>query len=697
MSETSSRVDLLALTPDDLAAMTNRGTVKRAQKELDEGALTCTFREDGQEVVCEWSDGITCRFPAGKTVHDAVCSSGVVGISRHIVRSVLAYQMQVPAVSTSPDPAASDPSATAGTADQTSAAVVPVPAQSDWNPGDITDDQLIDHFRAATIKKTRQRFEQGVLVELIRGPKPLARFLDESCTIRFLVPGDVRYVTADCADGLLGMFVPMAVWAFRELEPGRRSGLVATQQRAIETPVKVLDELDSALAELCVDGLQGVSATWSQRLIRHETACRDEGLTWLAELVADLIQQREMYAARDALFDPQTIVRLTGEMQVRSRAIRSGTTAIPQFLIRGSHADRTTDLASSRLVGLGCGVRQTRRSATITAFLQDVDSGSVVGVERSFADPPEDSPDLARDFSSLSDTVVSRGISLAAIGTGQLLIKSGKRTPGGRLILPRTSAGISLNPQAFAWEHLRAPLAVEGFAELSARLDLLPPSCLRPRRLTEALHVCPLERIEDVTFDIQSQRLVGTAIDIAGERAVISHPFTTRGKVGFEGLAAALADPALKPRFICGQVSRRQSGVLIEPVCLVFETAEGKRRAISPWIESRAAETRTGHDVVPSDATVSPLQAALNELGLELNELLLNGLRRTGASGAKRWGFLASQVRRVGFVRLGDRIHQLSTRLAEHSERVQWDPAVAVSQTFNLLMLCRLADDIPAE
>jgi hypothetical protein len=694
-----SRVDLLALTPDDLAAMTNRGTVKRAQKELEVGTLRYSFHESGEEVVCEWSDSIVCRFPAGKTVHDAVCSSGVLGISRHIVRSVLAYQQyksSAPSVSV----AATDPTVIPAVAEPSEAvpataqeSVVPL-AAAEWNPGDITDDQLIAQFRSATISKTRQRFDRGVLVELVLGAKPLARFLDESCTIRFLVPGDARYVSADCSEGLLGTFVPMAVWAFRRLEAGRRSGIVAIQQTASDVPDSLLQNVESLVTELCTDGLQGISTTWPQRLMRQEASCRESGLIWPAELLADMLQQREMYASRDAVFDPIAVVRLTGELLIRCRAIRRGTTAIPQLLIRGSRSDQSTDLASSRLVGLGSSVRRSRRAVTVTAFLQDSDAGSVVGVERTFADPAEDSPDSPASFASLSQTVISRGISLSAIGAGQLLIKTGKRTPGGRLILPRTAASISLNPQSFQWEHLRSPLAVEGFAELSARLDLLPPSSLRPRRLTEGLHACPIKAIEEVSFDIQSQRLRGTVIDLQGERAEISHPYTTRGRSGFERLSEALADPARQARFVCGQVSRRRSGILIEPICVVFETDDGKRQGVFPWTDSGATATTIDHDDESPATTTSTLASLLGELQFELSEIQLNGLRRIGPQDAKRWTSLSSQLNRAGLLRLGERATRLSAHLLEQSELTNWDPTNAIAETFQLLLLTRLADDI---
>ena len=58
-----ARDDLLSLSIDDLASMTNRGTVKRAEKELAAGQLEFDIKEgsDGHLLV-NWSDGIECEF-----------------------------------------------------------------------------------------------------------------------------------------------------------------------------------------------------------------------------------------------------------------------------------------------------------------------------------------------------------------------------------------------------------------------------------------------------------------------------------------------------------------------------------------------------------------------------------------------------------------------------------------------------------
>ena len=85
------RTDLLALTLDDLAALTNRGTVKRAERELAE--ITCTIREaaDGTAVF-SWSDGIVCTIPGNRVVAQGTCTCPATECCRHLVRAVLAYQ-----------------------------------------------------------------------------------------------------------------------------------------------------------------------------------------------------------------------------------------------------------------------------------------------------------------------------------------------------------------------------------------------------------------------------------------------------------------------------------------------------------------------------------------------------------------------------------------------------------------------------
>ncbi|MFB8032071.1 hypothetical protein ACFC5Z_03775 [Streptomyces sp. NPDC056004] len=59
------RPDLLALTPDTLAALANRGLVKRATKELDAGTVPVLTTDPDTTVRAGFDDGTTTSLPPG--------------------------------------------------------------------------------------------------------------------------------------------------------------------------------------------------------------------------------------------------------------------------------------------------------------------------------------------------------------------------------------------------------------------------------------------------------------------------------------------------------------------------------------------------------------------------------------------------------------------------------------------------------
>lgn len=767
------RADLLALTADDLASVVNRGVVKRAERELAAGELSFRVEDaEGGELAVHWSDGVVCRFPAGGSLHDAVCSSGALGTTRHVVRSVFAYQRHYSAGAASAPFAAPPPSSPEliqpasapppsvnsldGSASQeavlgaslietpkardegglppsdvvspppdssslpspTGAEPVPsiaAPAATDdsakqsspptarsgfatavWNPGDFSDADLVARYRSAAVEKALKRFEAGTLVELVRGAKPTARFLDEPCTLRFLVPNDLRYLAADCAEAAVPTFAMLAVWAFRLLPESQVAGVVSIQQAELPTPTALLLETEERLGELAASGFAGAAPTWPQFWARLEESLREAGLVWPAELAADLLEQFNMYIARDARFDPAEAVDLVGELLARVRAIAGKTTAVPQLLVRGSRNDRAAEIAGGRLIGLGLGVRTGRRTTTLSAYLQDADSGAVAAVERSFADPPEENgvAPPPKKFSELAETVLFRGTSLGGLASSQLLLKNGKRTPSGRLVLPRTVASLTTNPQTFAWEQLKPPAAVESFAQLAARLETLPPSYLRPRRVTENLHVCSVAAVEESSFDAGSQRLSAVLRDADGGLAELVHPYHARGASGFEALASALEHRPGEVRFVCGRVTKSGKRLVVQPVCVVLD--DGRRRTgLQPWIAPPPAVPSSFASLESAvQETVPPREAFLGRLRFELSELILSGLRRADPRSERSWAELAEQGRRAGFVRLVEPVARLAAEVALRKESLRWDFSTAVRAALDLCLICRTAADV---
>ena len=150
-----TRPDLIALSADDLAALANRGLVKRAQKEIETTDLRADWIEsDDGTISASLSDGAVCKLPGGKTVKEAQCSCGALELCRHILRTVLAWQKLR---------AAQSPEAESK------------PPES-WDPGRISDALLESQVPKAVRDRAAVLWSQGVLAELLRSSKPSARF-----------------------------------------------------------------------------------------------------------------------------------------------------------------------------------------------------------------------------------------------------------------------------------------------------------------------------------------------------------------------------------------------------------------------------------------------------------------------------------------------------------------------------------------
>lgn len=101
----------------------------------------------------------------------------------------------------------------------------------------------------------------------------------------------------------------------------------------------------------------------------------------------ELLHQAEIYSRHDARFELQQLVRIAGELTARHRSILSGKRAVPQLLVRGSRSDRAIEIAGSCLIGVSMGIVAGKKQTKVRAFLKDRDSGTLIAVERTFADP----------------------------------------------------------------------------------------------------------------------------------------------------------------------------------------------------------------------------------------------------------------------------------------------------------------------
>jgi len=670
------RHDLAALTTDDLITLTNRGIVRRAENEVDKFAFELHEAADGT-VTCRWSDGAECVLPTDKTVIQWQCTCNATITCRHLIRSVLAYQRTVS---------------------------IPVGDQEDterqagkpWDPGQITDELLAAHFQKATLTRLRRIFEEGHVVELVRSAKPTARIHTLSLVVRFLVPGDVRYTHCDCEEEAPCTHVPLAVWAFRLLEAENPSGIVSTHKTVWPVPAQLLDDVECGLHDLAEAGIAGASQALMDRFVRLADRCRAEGLLWPSEIIMDMIQQHDQYTRHDARFSPTRVAELAGELSIRSRAIRRDIGAVLQVFVRGAEKDRETSVGAARLVGLGCAAETYKSGVTLSAYLQDIDSGMVVAIRRDVADPPPEESSSLPPYWRLAQRPIIEGTGLHSLGSKQLLIKGGTRLADCRFVPGRARA--TVNPQAFNWEALRAPTLAEDFAEIQARLAAQPPSSLRPRRIAENLYVCPIARVEKAQFSTTEQEVQATLRDASDNQAKLVHPYTSRGQEGTEALLATLlAHPSDLP-YVAGWMRLRGGALIIQPISLILQ--EGQTRTmIQPWVDRWDGETTVRVSLRDDGpiGTIDPVSHFPAQVLDALGELFLIGLQRADAQSAHQWQELYRQGGSLGFVRFLRPMARLVDALMHKLDSVHWDWRAAALAAIEMSILASLAhEDLPA-
>ncbi|MBV9790251.1 MAG: SWIM zinc finger family protein [Chloroflexi bacterium] len=658
------RQDLLALTADDLVLLANRGLVKRAQQEVQSAELTCTIDEDAQgTVTIAWSDAIECVLPGGKHVREARCSCPAGSICRHILRSVLAYQQ----------------AATQSASDETSPAAPPAP----WNPGSISDEELSRALSRTMLTWAKRQLDEPQVVELVCSVKPTAFLHTLNCMVRFLVPGDPRYTHCDCAEEAPCRHVALAVWAFRQLQPEQSSGLIEFGAQQAAVPTTMLDEIERDLRDLVGLGMAGAPQALIERLRRQEERCRQEGLVWPAEILAEIVQQHTAYTSHDARFGPAILSSLIGELCVRSDAIRGNTGAVPQIFIRGAAADTKTAMGTARLIGLGCGVKVRRGGTELTAYLQDSTSGTLVAISR------EVSAETAATsrFARLAQFPITAGAGVAALGSGQALIKGGQRLPNARFLPAR--AKVNVNPQMYAWESLRPPLLAEDFAELDARIAAQPPAALRPRRLTDRLYVCAVAGARDAVFSEVDQEVRAVLVDPQGGQAILIHPYTAQGASGAEALLSLLRSRPESLRFVAGHVRRTPYGLVIAPTAVVYQQGE-TRRALLPWVDREEGSDETTVEHPPQSPQSEPLAEYWTQVNDALGDLFVVGLQRADVPEARRWQELARFGAALGFARSIEPVTRLAAALEQKGATLHWEPDQSVAAALELACLTEM-------
>ncbi len=500
------RTDLLALTEDALAALANRGLVKRAAKEPAPEVATVDGTVRGR-----FPDGTESALPHGATLDAAWCSCAATGICRHEIALVLAYQR-----------------------------LHEKPAFAAWSPGEISDETLTKTFGERVMTSARRLAKAGYSVRL-RWPAaedPVATAELSTCTVRFLVPGDIGHVDTDVVAAKRDEVVVLAVWAFREADArGLTENALFDVGRVAAAPGEALSAAVDLATQVLTDGAANASPILIAALRTAGDRLSEEKLHWPAAAVADLADQLTAYQDRSSRYRPERVAELITELHARQRATG------PRSQVLGGDEPADTPLRRVRLTSLGCRVRGDGSAEVFLA------SDSAVLVVRR--------PAASRRLlgTSLDTVAVSTIVSESAVRTASRVVRIGSNRVG----------KTSVTPVGSGWDQLPDALVVRDFKATVEQLADLPPRFVRPRIEAEFVRVTEIAEVEDIGYRPGAQRLDATIVDTKGTEALISATYRGICPGALDALAEALA---ADPHSISGSLRRQNGTLVIDPIAI---------------------------------------------------------------------------------------------------------------------------------
>lgn len=617
------RDDILRLSDDALADLTNRGTLRRARKEIDEQKVLVRIEQgpDGA-VVAEAEDGTRCELLPGRPFGDWTCTCLAAGECRHLVRAVIAYRAQHDG----------------GVAEQESPGrddVEETPTVETFDPATITDEQLAAALPAATIRAARRWLEDGALghVGVARGLTVVRIHHPTPATVRFLSGPDLDYARCSCRRPDPCAHVVVAV----ALSKGRawaNTGLRSLDGDSWLPAQDVLDEAEALVHELIRVGLEADHRFLGSRWERLRGRARHAGLHHVAGLVEDLRHETGRYVHAENEFDPLHVLTLLGELLARCASLRgTHSERVPDRLVAGSGTEES-EVGKARFIGMGVEAEEAGDECILTVHLVDARSGAPLRVVRRITNAEGNS--TAR----LARRLVS-GAPIAHWGGGQVLVSGGRYsaqgdfTPGRQVtVLPKDAV-----------EQLVAPYLSGSLSELSTHHSHLS-AILDDRAAGTSLAAVPFSRVESVGFDTGSQQLRADLVDAEGAVATLALA-RTRWREGVESVGARLLDWAEEPPetlFVAGRWRWTGHGVVVDPFLLV-----GDDVAIQPHVAERTVE---GDRVLmpPRGRSLGSPAALVHAIDEALGRTLLAGLDRLDT--ATVWSDLIARASSSGSAHL---------------------------------------------
>lgn len=640
------RPDLAALTPQAVAALSNLGLVKRAQRDAAEGKGPKVEELEDGTVVGTFGDGTVARLLPRKGLKDSPCSCGAQAVCRHRVATALAYAAAASAAQRALSP--------------------PGPLElppRPWSPASIDDAALSRVVPARSLERARAQRERGYLAQVRRGAytgDDVPQVSLATCSVRFLVPRELSFARCDCAAGTGCEHVALAVWAFRaaeEKDPAAKllSVDVAGASASAGPGGRALDASVAVASALALEGAVNLAAGAATRLALARTHALEARMAWVVGALDEAEALLGAYHRRSARYSASKLATVIVELYGRSRAARAGSAALPPRAVLGMDEAPETRLDHLRLISLGARVLTAGRDRIVEVILADPSSASLLVLRRDYAFEEGAAPDNA---AALGRRQALPGASFEVVARGQIVTTAATRLPDRRVAFStRGLQRSSVTPQNGDWSALPTSIRVESIDELERTLRGLPPRFLRPRLLAEHVYAFHLGRVVDIVYAPGEQVLSARVEDPAGR------PFTieVHHRAAAPGALEATAEALPRARYLSGSARLAAHGLVVEP--LAMATHEGV--VVVPDFEpARASALPVARSSGPN--AVGGLETIVAGAAAVLADGVHQGLHHVSPSWLARLKRTRAQVETMSLTRLAaaldalDRAHAIA-------------------------------------
>lgn len=633
---TTTRTDLLSLTEDALAALANRGLVKRAAKELAAGTgATLTITDDGG-IEATFPDGTRTHLPPGTPLSAATCTCAASAQCRHRIGLVLAYQSTHSQEENS----------------------------STWSPADIPDETLTRVLGARAVDAARHRLTSGFEAVVHRGISTAAAPHVElpTCTVTFHVAGDPSYATTDAAEAKRAEAIVLAVWAFRAA-PADENHVDGIHVRVGGTPqspntldLTPLDRAAEVIENLLLDGTAHAGPLSLSGLRHAVRDLTDASMLWPAAVAEDLANQVEWYAQRNARYEMRRAAELITEFQSRRRAAHTSST--PASAILGTTEPQTTELRRVRLVGLGCRVEGGTTSRMAELYFAHPQDGAVLVLRTSWES----------DSEPLRTRRIAR-FPLYQLAAANLISDAATRSASRVITLGSSNvAKTSVLPVGRSWLDLPERLLIRDFKALVERISARGPRALRPRVVAEDVFVFVIDTIEAIGYDPAQQRLEAVVRDEQGTQAVLRAEYSPHAPAALNALATELTTDRSERLLLSANVTIESGQAILHPIALSPSTGDTIR---VPDLEPGDGSTALPVPPTSHHEHANPIAGILNQTADTLAEHAHRGLALLTAPAHAATKRLAHDLRRTGLIALAALLDDYAQALATEDRAAQ--------------------------